>query len=865
MRRVLSIILITLFVASCGEKHFISDSNYREKVEQKFEERKEFAKNRSEQLFSVFNRNLSLEEEEALKFLFAYMPLCDLADYDGDFFLKQVRTAIEAKNIFPWGKDIPEEIFRHFVLPYRVNNENLDSARSVFFKELKNRIVDLPMKEAALEVNHWCHEKVNYQPTDIRTSGPLSTVRTSYGRCGEESTFTVTAMRTVGIPARQVYTPRWAHCDDNHAWVEVWVDGKWSYLGACEPEPALNMGWFTEPARRAMLVHTKVFGDYTGNDEVVKRSDNFTEINVVGNYADVKKVFVKIIDEDKEPVESATVDFGLYNYAEFYPIASKKTDKFGVTSLTTGLGDLLIWANKEGKTGKGKLSVSQIDTLTLVLNRKLNNSFSTDVDFYPPIEPAPYTVDEKLREENNVRLKKEDEIRETYRKTFITETKAKELSKTINLPESKIWEILKASAGNWKEIKFFIENASKEEREYLIPILTSIAPKDLRDTKASILFDHLRSGLKYIESKYDSPDIFVDYVINPRIKNENVLVYKEKFASHFADLTGEKRGETVANVIEWIKSNIELNESENYFNLPITPIGVAELKIANEESRNVFFVAVCRSLGVPSRLEQATKAPQYNDGGKWMNVYFSKQIQNQPKIGNIFLRNISKENKDPKYYIHFTLAKLIDGKYETADYDWQRKLSEFPDRIPLEVGAYRLVTGNRDSKGNVYTNLTYFEIKDGKTKYVDLNVRSYKKAPEILGKVVLKNCPDFKGKEYQILGFIEPDKEPTKHAFADFKHLKDNFEKWGGNITLIIPESKKTESFNKDLIRELPNNVQFPKENMKSLFEEVTTELDLKAGISYPLIMVLTRKGEIIYASQGYKIGIGEQLLKIIQ
>lgn len=59
---------------------------------------------------------------------------------------------------------------------------------------------------------------------------------------GEESTFLVAALRSVGIPARQVYTPRWAHTDDNHAWVEAWADGKWYFLGACEPEPVLISG-----------------------------------------------------------------------------------------------------------------------------------------------------------------------------------------------------------------------------------------------------------------------------------------------------------------------------------------------------------------------------------------------------------------------------------------------------------------------------------------------------------------------------------------------------------------------------------------------------------------------------------------------
>ena len=54
-------------------------------------------------------------------------------------------------------------MFRHFVLVYRVNNENLDSSRLVFFNELKDRIKNMTMYDAALEVNHWCHEYVNYK------------------------------------------------------------------------------------------------------------------------------------------------------------------------------------------------------------------------------------------------------------------------------------------------------------------------------------------------------------------------------------------------------------------------------------------------------------------------------------------------------------------------------------------------------------------------------------------------------------------------------------------------------------------------------------------------------------------------------
>ena len=122
-----------------------------------FEEVKKLASNRSDELFSIFDNNLTNEETKYLEFLYAYMPLSDLADYNGDYFLKQVRSSIESRNCFSWGDSIPEQIFRHFVLPYRVNNENPDTARQVFYKELKPRIENMNMYDAILEVNHWCH------------------------------------------------------------------------------------------------------------------------------------------------------------------------------------------------------------------------------------------------------------------------------------------------------------------------------------------------------------------------------------------------------------------------------------------------------------------------------------------------------------------------------------------------------------------------------------------------------------------------------------------------------------------------------------------------------------------------------------
>ena len=67
-----------------------------------------------------------------------------------------------------------------------------------------------------------------------------------------------------------------------------------------------------------MLMHTKVFGRYEGTEEVMSVTPNYTEINVIDNYAPTAKASVTVVDADGKPVDNACVEFKLYNYAEFY-------------------------------------------------------------------------------------------------------------------------------------------------------------------------------------------------------------------------------------------------------------------------------------------------------------------------------------------------------------------------------------------------------------------------------------------------------------------------------------------------------------------------------------------------------------------
>ena len=72
----------------------------------------------------------TFNEENALEFLYASMPIGDSLDYTQEYYRECIHYAFRAKAELPWGDSLPEREFKHFVVPVRVNNENLDRFRA---------------------------------------------------------------------------------------------------------------------------------------------------------------------------------------------------------------------------------------------------------------------------------------------------------------------------------------------------------------------------------------------------------------------------------------------------------------------------------------------------------------------------------------------------------------------------------------------------------------------------------------------------------------------------------------------------------------------------------------------------------------
>ncbi len=860
-------IIMTLAVSCDRSPRLISDKKEREAVMADFEARR--ADIAQPDLFKIFDRELNDQQREALSFLYAYMPLADIADHSGDFFLENIECSFRAREEMPWGQDIPEREFRHFVLPIRVNNEDLDNSRMVFYEELRERVKNLSLYDAVLEVNHWCHEKVTYKPSDSRTSSPLASVKTAYGRCGEESTFTVAALRSVGIPARQVYTPRWAHTDDNHAWVEAWVDGEWYFLGACEPAAVLNLAWFNAPASRGMLMHTKVFGRYSGPEEVMYRTPRYTEINVIDNYAPTAEIDVTVQDENGKTVEGAKVEFKIYNYAEFYSVAKKVSDSEGHASLTAGKGDMVVWASKDGRFGYEKVSFGTDATVTIVLGKEAEGSL--DLDVTPPAEGANIPeVSEELQAETGRRLAQEDSIRNAYEATFMNEKISIQMADRMGIDHETAKEIFIGSRGNHREIISFLTTTPPEKRKEAIDLLQQISQKDLRDVSRKVLDDHYATRL--------CPDTknFSKYVRNPRVSNEMLTPYKSFFRDMVPDAQESVYQSDPSKLIEWVKDSIRIDSECNLGGSPITPIGVWKTRMADPHSRDIFFVSMARSMGIPSRIDPVTGKVQILKGDTTSDVDFEEEQPQQQATGFLTIGyNPIKTLSNPKYYTHFTISKLTgEGSLRLLEYDesesWE---SLFRKGVELDEGDYLLVSGTRLAKGGVLAHLEFFSIESGKTTEVPLIMRESEDEIQVIGSFnsenIYKRVTDNEetsvlattGRGYFALMVMKTGQEPGNHALMDLAAVKEDFEKWNRKMIILFPDEENYRNFKPDDYPELPSNVSFGIDTDGDIQKEIAENMKLPDASTLPMVIIADTFNRVVFISQGYTIGLGEQIL----
>jgi hypothetical protein len=192
----------------------------------------------------------------------------------------------------------------------------------------------------------------------------------------------------------------------------------------------------------------------------------------------------------------------------------------------------------------------------------------------------------------------------------------------------------------------------------------------------------------------------------------------------------------------------------------------------------------------------------------------------------------------------------------------------------LDEGYYILTAGTRLDDGTALTHSEFFAIKAGETTHVNLVLRQPDNELHVIGSFYadskftdpetgeVGNAKQLIQDEYFILGLLDQGSEPTTHAMQDIAAFRKDFE--GSNLPMIFIFSSK-EDYDKFQLKnfsELPEGIVYGLDE-GAIRDEIVDGLHLNTD-NRPIFIIANANSEVVFVKQGYTIGLGEQLLKVM-
>ncbi len=778
-------------------------------------------------------RDCGGEELIFLRHVLATLPLSDLEDCDLSLLRDCVREALAVREEFPWCGALPGPLFLLYVLYPRINNEELAPCRALFREALADRVRGLSLSQAILEVNRWCAENVTYRSTDDRTASALDVFRCGWGRCGEESVFAVNALRSVGIAARQIYAPWWSHCDDNHAWVEAWDGEKWRYLGACEPEPELDRGWFPWAASRAVMIHARCFLPGSREEwdflfpevdpQDLRAEDGVVYETVTPRYGETRLVTVTV-EDGGVPVPGARVAFSVLNMAGYAETAAKETGEDGKACLRLGLGSVLVSASREDGYGEMLADLRETGQIRVSLHKApAFGETWEDFRFAAPAGMNGYP--EPLPPEKK-------KLREAF------------LDSAAALREQR-------------KLKMEMGRLSPEESR----VFGTLSEKDrAQPPRKETLTDSLPA---FIWEKEFPSHVFEKAFLSPRIGTEPLFPWRRELAASFSEEERQAFRRDPSGILVWMEKN--LREAPSYPVLCASPAGSFRLKATNALSFAVLFCALCRSVGVPARLSPLDGRPEYWRDGAFCRV-------GEEETACLALR--APEDTEALPRGNYGLSRFTGQGWQVLE------TAGIPAggcrELSLTPGVYRLITTARLPGGDQLCRQAVFNLEPGERREVLLSFRKGR-AEELLD---YRALPPFSlessrqggtdsaallaGSPVSLLIWPEPSREPTEHILNELREAAAELRTLGCAVHLILqsPEQEKDPALER-LLAVLPEArlwVGDFRNDVPLLARRMFLDPD-----KLPLVLLADCKGNGLYASGGYNVGTARLLPELLK
>jgi|GEM_PF-489054 len=840
---------------------------------------KKYSGQKAAELTALYNQT---ENSGYVKFILDNSSPNDLAVLDSSFINENIRLALKTKELKYAGL-YSESVFKHFVLPLRSSQEPFENWRGRFYKEIYPLVKDVAdIEEAAILVNLWTEEQMTYKSTHGKDQGPLTTIRRGYGRCEEMMIIYMAAARSAGIPVRSSGSPLWSFTDSNHAWVEVWTPSGWKYLGAGESSDQLNKTWFTKTTERASIISSMAFGNYNDED-IVEQKNNSTETSSIRYYTrEWDKCTISVTDESGKPVEKALVVFYAVSWGGISPMQELKSDKNGIVNTPLGRGSVFVSAyDKEKGFGYSMFNtLEDAKEIGIVISRN-NKIPETELVYKFQIVSKDDSFKNEQRQyfegkfdlmKDKATLKRKDRLN-NYKKTadfagyFLKSRKYEDNEKFVNSQKDFLnnCDLLGGNTDSFIKAFQSIDNTSKNEKIGKFRILTDIIQNwdekelcEIPDSAAVIdLVEILFEGKK--EFRKSVPDsIFVRNVISPTWSGGQVVQngWQKEFYGMIKGLRTSKLKTTAENVLSWADSNITVDSNFvfYYYSCPLNPLEIVNMGSVPEYYRSKLVDSALKMLGVPTMWKGQL---EYFNGKEFV-ILEPKEGKKEEKVKEKEIRlSLYADGKKIKAepWGNFQMSELADGELDYYYCDGKNDSLDFIITYPENKKKDLYIqAGIRNSNGDahiVINPITQDEKElriDLKTPKEYLDISGNFKAEAINSVKNYISSINLKGKNIlMIRGAVqnEPTQRMTSLLLEKLKEYKEN------SANLVIYTENRDDS-------EINEAEGLIKKKGGILIQDTAAE-------NYPVVILFDENNNVIFASKGYNMNIGDLLLKKIR
>ena len=362
----------------------------------------------------------------------------------------------------------------------------------------------------------------------------------------------------------------------------------------------------------------------------------------------------------------------------------------------------------------------------------------------------------------------------------------------------------------------------------------------------------------------ENEELFYPYIVFSRLSNEPLRKNRRFILDYFSEEQKAAFRKNPKDVWKYIEENIGFNPDIEYGQIVTRPVGALTVKNANEKSKKILFVSICRALGIVSRVNPINQLAEYYENGRFVPV----EILDEGDCTIVFEKE---DGENWLYYPDFTVGHLVDGGYETLDL-MEEKWDGNRLAITVPGGDYRVITDNRLPNGNIFANKYHFHLASGETVSVKLQ-KYHANLADMLDNFALDEfkVQDESGntvlgseltKNKAILMWLEQGKEPTEHILNEMLEQEADFQEISADIIFMV---KGKEALENAKLRKVLDTFK----RIKVYYDSFVPNVETLARRMYvdpdklPLIIVTTKELNAVYACSGYNVGSGDMLVKI--